>query len=103
MELIITGLSLINIHYIMLRAGRSRKLIEEFIADALISCEIASTDQQQLQSALMLGWPDFEDAVQYQAAVSSGRIEAIITNDKKGFKGSRIPIYTPQEFVTEHL
>jgi predicted nucleic acid-binding protein len=103
LELIVTGLSLINLHYILLRMGQTRKFIEGFVSDVLITCEIASTDSLQLQRALMLGWPDFEDAVQYQAAVSAGRVQAIITNDKKGFKGSRIPVFTPDEFVAEHL
>jgi len=103
LEMVITGLRLVNLHYTLARTGYSRKMIRNFIGETLSACEVASTDMPQLQAAVTGGWDDFEDAVQYQAALFAGRIQAIITNDRKGFKGSRIPVFTPDAFVAEHL
>jgi len=64
---------------------------------------IASTDMPQLQAALNSTWTDYEDAVQYHAALSSGRIQFLVTSDRAGFKGSRITVLTPERFVAAHL
>ena len=40
---------------------------------------------------------DFEDALQFEAAVQF-KLDAIITSDKKHFKQNKIPLYTPEEF-----
>ncbi len=102
-ELLVTGLSLVNADYILSRSPVARTVINRFVQLVLALCETASIDRNQLQAALDSGWHDFEDAVQYQAAISAGRIKAIITNDRTGFKGSRIPVLTPEAFVAEHL
>jgi predicted nucleic acid-binding protein len=103
LEPVITGLSLVNAEYVLGKQGVKRSDRERFVNDILLLSSTASTDGEQLRSALAGEWPDFEDAVQYHAALSSGRVQAIITSDTKGFKRSRIPVFTPEQFVNEHL
>ena len=102
-EAIVTGLSLVNLVYIMQRQGASRSLLMDYVKNMLDIATIASTDISQLKAAVASGWKEFEDAVQYEAAASVGRVQAIITSDGKGFKGSRIPVFSPEAFVAEHL
>jgi predicted nucleic acid-binding protein len=102
-EIVVTGLSLVNLVYIMQRQGASHSLLMDYVQNILDIATIASTDSMQLRSAVASGWKDLEDAVQYEAALSSGKVRAIITSDGKGYKRSRIPVFTPDEFVAEHL
>ena len=40
----------------------------------------------------------FEDGLQYQCALEES-VDCIITRNKKDFFGSKIPVYTPDEFL----
>lgn len=102
-EPVITGLSICNMVYVLRRTGMPHEKLMRYVGVLLHHCTIASTDLVQLDAAMKGGWPDFEDAVQYHAALASGRVEAIITSDTKGFKAARIPVLTPEQFVKEHL
>jgi hypothetical protein len=42
---------------------------------------------------------DFEDALQYVAAQSEPTIQAIVTRDRKGFKHSKIAVFSAEEAV----
>jgi len=41
---------------------------------------------------------DFEDGLQYYSAIENSQ-DIIITRDLKDFKGSKIPVMTPEEFL----
>ncbi len=101
--LLLTSMTLVNAFYALRRAGLDQKKRGTVVGIILSIVEIASTDMPQLQAALNSSWTDFEDAVQYHAALAAGRIQFIITSDRQGFKGSRIPVLTPKKFVAEHL
>ena len=100
---VITAVSVVNADYILQRMSIPRVERRAFTQMLLKLCEIAPTEAIQLHNAFDLDWPDLEDAVQYSAALAAGPRPCLITNDKKGFKGSRIPVFTPDEFVSEHL
>ena len=51
-----------------------------------------------IKNALTLAWDDFEDAVQYSAALSAN-VDAIITRDQSGYSRAQIPVYTPNAFL----
>lgn len=53
--------------------------------------------KQELLLALNSNFKDFEDGVQHFCAVSAGKIDGIITRNKKDFKQSQIVIYGPEE------
>lgn len=58
--------------------------------------EIAPVNRVVLESALNSRLADFEDAVLHEAALHVGA-EGIVTRDPSGFKGARLPVYTPDE------
>lgn len=101
--LLLTGMTLVNALYALRRAGLDQKKRANVVGIILSIAEVASTDMPQLQAALNSSWSDFEDAVQYHAALSAGRVQYIVTSDRNGFKGSRIPVLTPEKFVATHL
>lgn len=102
-EPIITGLTLVNTIYVMGRMGATPNKLRRYAAVILDHCAVASTDMPELQGAIHIKWPDFEDAVQYHAALHAGHVQAFITGDVEGFIHSRIPVLDPQAFVDQHL
>lgn len=59
----------------------------------------APVDSNVITAALRSGWSDFEDALQYCAAVSAGIADGIVTRNEKDFILSKIPIINSSEFV----
>jgi len=60
-------------------------------------------DKDVVLKALNSGFSDFEDALQYSAAIHHGHINAIITRNIKDFKKSLIDVFTPENFIKSIL
>ncbi len=60
---------------------------------------VAPIDDAVVRRALVLGWPDFEDAVCAAAAEASG-CQAIVTRDPDGFPDSPVPVVDPAGALT---
>lgn len=60
----------------------------------------AMMDDEQVQNALCSGMPDFEDMLQYEAALAL-KCDVIVTRDKKRHfpQDGIIPILTPEAFL----
>ena len=57
---------------------------------------MAPVNRAILEAALVSRLTDFEDAVMHEAALHVGA-QGIVTRDPAGFKGARLPVYTPDE------
>jgi len=55
---------------------------------------VAPVDDTVVRRALLLGWPDFEDAM-CAAAAEASRCEAIVTRDPDGYPNPPIPVMDP--------
>jgi len=71
---------------------------QEEIKKLLSLFEVAPVNRLVLESALVVDFHDFEDAVIHEAACHVGA-DAIITRNLKDFKKSRISVYTSDELV----
>lgn len=60
--------------------------------------EVAPVNRHVLESALALGFNDFEDAVIHEAACHIGA-DAIVTRNQKDFKRSGISVYSSEEMA----
>jgi predicted nucleic acid-binding protein len=49
---------------------------------------------------LDLEWPDFEDAIHYQAAVAAG-CDSIITRNPEDFNETSIPVLSPAQLLAD--
>jgi predicted nucleic acid-binding protein len=84
-----------TIHYLAARAvGSERALVE--IRKLLSLFEIASVNRAVLETALDLGFPDYEDAVLHEAACGVDA-QGIVTRNSRHFKNATLPVYTPEE------
>ena len=59
---------------------------------------IALVDEKIVDEALTLKFDDFEDALQYYAAIKEN-VEAVVTRNVKDFSLSKIPVLTPDDFL----
>ena len=59
---------------------------------------ILSVDEKIIKQAMISGFKDFEDAIQFYCASKVPKCEAIITRNIKDFALSNIPVETPQSF-----
>lgn len=59
-------------------------------------------DDEQVSDALGSGMPDFEDMLQYEAALAS-KCDVIVTRDKKRHfpQDGRIPVMSPETFLND--
>ncbi len=94
-KLVVSTLTFANTHDILkeqLKLNKVRSSLRKF--KTLV--EIASFNDKILELALE---EDFEDGIQYYAAIENS-CEAIITRNKKDFKGSIIPILSAKEYLS---
>ncbi len=93
--------TLSNVDYILARAKQTPMQQEQHLHDLLRQSRIVPTDEHDARFALGLGWQDFEDALQYAAAM---RVQAavIVTANTRHFAASSIPATTASEFLSQN-
>lgn len=84
-----------DVYYIAYRTLKNHEQVRELLAEVLNVVKIISVTGENIHNAFNLNWKDFEDAVQYSAAVSNN-IDAIITRNMKGFSQGEVKICTPE-------
>ncbi len=93
----IAATSITTIHYV------ARKTIGTLEADSaigqlLLLFHVAPVTELVLSAALARRFGDFEDAV-LDAAAELVSVDALITRDAEGFRLSKLPVFTPSEFL----
>ena len=76
-----------------------KKEISNVIASLMENVTILPVNKNHIQSAVEKKAIDFEDNV--QTACAEEMSDCIITDNKKHFKNSMIPVYTPKEFLAK--
>lgn len=84
--------TLANLNYI----GRGK--VSGFIGDLLKFVEVPRTGREQMLSALDMGFPDLEDAMQVSAAVLFGA-QVIVTRNIRDYRRSPIKAMTADEVL----
>lgn len=62
--------------------------------------EITDVTKSIIKKSLKSDFKDFEDAIQYNCALTLTKIDFIVTRDTKDFKKSTLSIMTPEEAVS---
>jgi len=91
------GTTITTVYYLaskILGAARAQEEIKKLLS----LFEVAPVNRLVLESALVVDFNDFEDAVIHEAACHVGA-DAIVTRNLKDFKKSRISVYTSDELV----
>lgn len=90
---------MISNSFYVARKEIGKELTIKSIQQILEYCKILPVGDAEIRNAFRNGFTDFEDAIQFETANQNSRIEAIITRNKKDYKLSTLPVYTPQEFL----
>lgn len=86
-----------NTFYIVKRLQNAKKAWSAIQKISLLF-NIVAIDEKITNLALASEFNDFEDAMQYYAALSK-KVDYLITRNKKDFIGSDLQIVTPLEFL----
>lgn len=97
-ELFISSHTIATTHYI-LKKILQEKTVREILSNLIEIIEIISIDQDVIKKGLKSKHKDFEDALQIICAYTITDIHCIVTRNVKDFKGSEVPVFTPDELV----
>ncbi len=86
-----------TIHYLIAKTLGNRTATQH-ISSLLSLFEISPVNRVVLEKALQLNFKNFEDAVLY-ASARHGGVEYIVTRNLFDFKQSKLPVFTPKEFI----
>lgn len=89
--------SIATTHY-LLKKYVDEKVLRGVLYNLLEFVSVIAIDADIVKKGLKSNHKDFEDSIQIFAASSIENLECIITRNVKDFKGSEIPILTPDEF-----
>ena len=87
-----------DIYYVARRTTKDAEVTAKLMELLFSFVGIVKVSDVEIKNALALAWDDFEDAVQYSAALSAN-VDAIITRDQSGYSRAQIPVYTPNAFL----
>ncbi len=96
-----TPLIVANIYYILRRKVEA-PLLRGTLSDIMQYVPALSMDNNIVNVALQSDFADFEDALQHEAALISGKVEVILTRNGKDYKKAKLPVMTPGVFLLSY-
>lgn len=96
LELYVSFLSIANFAYVVRKYDTVR--IREYIRLLCSMFSIISNTERHILDAIDIQTRDYEDALQYETALSQN-CDCIITRNNKDFKFSELTVLTPDEFL----
>jgi len=97
-KIFVSSVSYNNIYYILRQSlphSETIKLLDELSE----MTEIVDVTKSIIKKSLKSDFRDFEDAIQYNCALTINKIDFIVTRDSKDFKKSALPVMNPQEAI----
>ncbi len=98
-QFFISYLTIANFAYIMRKMDSEE--LKSLIRQICKSFIVISNTEAQIQRALELSSKDFEDTLQYQAALDAG-CECIISRNEKDFSFSTIPVMSASTYLQQY-
>lgn len=98
-KLFVSALSYSNIYYIVKKICTHKEMIA-LLQDLENLTETLDVTKLVISKSLMSDFKDFEDAIQYNTAISSKEITIIVTRDAKDYKNSVLSVLTPDEVLS---
>ena len=92
-----SAIAFINVNYFLKKFTPITRI--EALKRIRTVVSIIEVNQETIDFALNSNFTDFEDAVQYYAAISANT-DAIITRNIKDYKQSTIPVLTAEQFLS---
>ena len=94
----VSSLTFSNLYYVLRKVEPHNKVISKLDSISRM-LTILKVDQQTIKDAIVSGFSDFEDSIQYNCALDYKKIDVIITRNTKDYKNSEIPVMTPADYL----
>jgi len=94
----VSASAITDIYYIAYRMLKDKQTVIDLIKRILQVVSIVSVSEQEINMALALEWNDFEDSVQYSAAMLN-EMDGLVTRNPNDYKQSRLPIWLPEQIL----
>jgi predicted nucleic acid-binding protein len=97
LSIYISSLSFSNLNYLLTRqydARESRRILNSF----KVLVKVLPVDDKIIELALSSKFADFEDAIQYFAAIDQG-IKILLTRNTKDYSLAKIAVLTPEAYL----
>lgn len=85
--------------FYLIQKGKSSAEARGVITNLLQFLKIIPVDQNTIEQALNLDYPDFEDAVQMISAVQN-KLDYLITRNIKDYQPALLPVLQPSDFLS---
>lgn len=92
--------SIATTHY-LLKKYIDEKELREILHNLTEYVQIIPIDSDTIKKGLKSKHKDFEDALQIISAYSVEKIDCIVTRNTRDFRGSEIPVLTPEELTKQ--
>jgi predicted nucleic acid-binding protein len=96
-NLVVSALTYSIVFY-LLSKFEDKEVVKEKIRKFKVIAETSDLTDKILEKGLSSKFSDFEDALQYHCALMMN-CDIVITRNGKDFKGSEIPVLSPDEFL----
>ncbi len=95
---LVVSASTYSIVFCLLSKFEDREVVKEKIRKFKVIAETSDLTDKIIEKGLSSKFSDFEDALQYHCALMMN-CDIVITRNGKDFKGSEIPVLSPDEFL----
>ncbi len=93
----VTSNEITNIYYILRKSGGDKNA-RKFISDIIKYLTVISVEHSDVLSALSSEFTDFEDSVQYFAALRN-QCDCIVTRNIDDYKEAKVTVYSSVDFL----
>lgn len=97
-KLFISSHSIATTHY-LLKKYIDEKELREVLYTLLDYLHVIPVDIDVIKKGLKSKHKDFEDAIQINCAYTIEKMDCIVTRNIKDFRGSEIPVFSPDEIA----
>ncbi|MFI5162524.1 MAG: PIN domain-containing protein [Sphingobacteriales bacterium] len=91
-----SSIAFMNVHYFLDKFERPNKIV--LLKNLRSFINIIEIGKDEIDLTLNSNFTDFEDAVQYFAAISA-KADVIVTRNIKDYKQANIPVLTAEQFL----
>lgn len=94
----VTHVMMSNIYYLLRKANSHTQVIAQLriLTDIV---QVLPMSHNSVLSAVHSTFKDFEDALQYEAALAHGEISIIITRNVRDYARGTLIVQTPEQFI----
>lgn len=91
-KIFVAAIAYTNVYYLLYKQIKSHKMVISHLSTLYELTELIDINTSVINQSIHSQFTDFEDAVQFYAALSNKKIDIIVSRHKKGFKKSTLPV-----------